>query len=81
MYITKILTVSGIAILLSGCLAANQSQIEGSAPAVMTGKGAQHIHNVEGFGDFKHDHSGNSTAGHGHSWKEINDEITKSGLR
>lgn len=87
MTITNILTVSTFAILLSACssqqkLSSSQSQVEGAPSAVvMAGKGSQHVHNVEDFGDFKHQHSGNSTAGHGHAWKEINDEITKSGLR
>ncbi len=71
---TKIVAISAFGVLLSACNA-NQMQTEGSSAAVVS-KGAPHIHNVEGYGDFTHQHAGNSTAAHSHSWKEMQDYIT-----
>ena len=81
MKMTKILAISTFGILLSAC-DANQMQSEASAPDVVTGKsGPAHIHNVEGFGDFTHSHLGNSTAGHGHTWEFIQNEIKKRSMQ
>ncbi len=74
MKMTKILTITVLGTLLTAC--GPQMQKEGAAPAVVS-TGSEHIHNVEGFGDFKHSHKGNSTAGHGHSWQQIQNEIKK----
>ena len=72
MKITQILAVSAFGVLLSAC--GSQQQVEGSS-AAMAGKGAKHVHNVEGHGDHTHQHSGNSTENHGHSWNYIQNEI------
>ena len=73
MNVSKVLTTSAFAILLVGC-SSSQSQIEGAAPA-LAATGSEHVHNVQGYGDFKHSHKGNSTANHGHSWAEIQKQI------
>ncbi len=73
MKMTKVLTVSAIAFVLSAC-SPSQSQIEGAAPA-LAAKGGKHVHNVEGHGDFTHSHKGNSTENHTHSWAEIQKQI------
>ena len=75
MKMTKILTVTAFGVLLTACgQQVTQVQTEGSAPAVVS-TGAEHVHNVEGFGDFKHSHQGNSTENHGHTWQQIQNEI------
>ena len=71
---TKIVATSVLGLLLSAC--SSQQKVEVSAPA-MDGMGEKHTHITEGFGDFIHQHSGNSTASHGHSWQQIQDEINK----
>lgn len=73
MKMTKILAISACAFVLSAC-DPSQSQIEGTGPALAS-SGAEHVHNVEGYGDFKHSHKGNSTANHSHSWAEIQKQI------
>jgi len=73
MKMTKILTISAFAITVSAC-SSSQSQIEGAAPALAT-TGPAHVHNVQGYGDFTHSHKGNSTAQHGHSWADIQQQI------
>ena len=75
MNMTKIIAISGFAVLLMGC-SPSQSQIEGTGPA-FAAAGAKHSHNVEGYGDFTHSHKGNSTKNHGHTWAEIQAEIKK----
>ena len=73
MNMTKIVAISAFGILLSAC-DSNQMQTEGSSSAVPK-MGPAHSHNVEGYGDFTHQHQGNSTEGHGHSWNQIQNEI------
>jgi len=75
MNMTKIVAISTFGILLSAC-SSSQSQIEGASSAVPE-MGPTHVHSVEGHGDFSHKHQGNSTAGHSHSWEEIQSELKR----
>lgn len=75
MKITNILVISAFGFAVSAC-SPSQSQIEGTGPA-FAAAGSEHSHNVEGYGDFKHSHQGNSTENHGHTWAEIQAEIKK----
>ncbi len=70
---SKVLTISAFSLFIVGC-SPSQSQIEGAAPA-LAATGADHVHNVEGYGDFTHSHKGNSTANHTHTWAEIQKQI------
>lgn len=78
MKMTKMVAISAFGILLSAC-SATQSQIEGAGAVIAadTGTGPAHIHNIEGFGDLTHQHPGNSTPAHGHSWEDVQREIQK----
>ncbi len=70
MKMTKILAISAFGIVLSAC--SSQQQVEEVA---VPSTGPEHVHNVQGYGDFTHKHTGNSTASHGHSWDQIQREI------
>jgi len=75
MKITKIVAISAFGILLGAC---NANQVQKEKPASSGPKtGASHVHNVQGHGDLKHKHQGNSSASHGHSWEQIQRELKK----
>ena len=72
MTFTKIITVSALAVVLSGCFQnADQMQVEGSAPAVAAPAGVEHQHQLPNGTFVTHTHKNGGDTSHTHTMAEI----------